>query len=358
MIAYIIDGTKQTVEIKGWLEIADDTKLRKSADRESYSVLTCVGDVAPFVREFDIVRLETKDGLIWGGVVEAQLTKGGENVIEITFAMDTDFIVNDVARAIYLINGEGNLTITVSNLFRSLFRKSSTTTPPYFDISPLRREYESTNVLGNIVFTDAQLPFSQALRQLYKQGIRPFFELVGNVIYLRLEKEVLPKIQLNLEDTLDYSIDLKNDTFNHLIAITMFGTTADMRVYYLDINGNVQVDTAINSNSQLTLPLKTKVQEFQPRENNTVNTDEQIEFIKNQSYPNSAMLSINRDYLFIDKFDTNIFRNLGREIELFLNDYNIKLRSVINEIEIVDGIINLTLGLSQTRLFDRLQKRR
>lgn len=357
MIAYIIDGTKQTVQLKGYLECSDSTPLRKSADREAFTTLICVGDIANLVREYDIVRLETRNGMFWGGVVEAKLTKGNENVVEITFAMDTDFILNDVPRFAYLMSGEGNLTTTISGLFWTLFRKSSTTTPPFFNINCLRREYETNQILGEIVFTDQQLPFSQVCRQLYKQGVRPYFELVGDVIYLRLEKDKLSKISINLEDTLDYSIDLKSDTFNHLIAVVMFGTTPSVNIYYIDSNGNVKTDANINAQSQLELPLKTKVQEFQPRDNNTVNIEEQIEFIKNQSYANNAMIKINQDYLYLDYFDPNIFRNLGREIELYLNDYNIKLRSVINEIEIKDNVIMLTMGLSQTRLFDRLRRR-
>lgn len=359
MIAYIVDGSLPYVNLKGWLEVADDTPIRQSCEQDAYSTLLAYGEIANLARESDIVKLETKNGIYWGGITEAELTKGDTDTVKITFGMGTDFIDSEVARVVYSsLANNGNVTSTVNVWFENMFKFAYASFPPEVDFAnPLRRVSEVPNVMGTFFFQDIQLPFSQAVRQLYKQGIRPIYTLDNDVINLSFESEKLAPISLNLEDVLDYQISLKNDTFNCVLPQINDGNIIYfINKLYLTNDGTVVDGASVLNREQLPFPSKVSVIEFNTRDDGSINYEEINNVLLNNSYNNSAVIKISRDYLFFDLFDPIIFRNLGREVELYLNEFDIKLRSVISEIEIMNGTITMKLGLSQTRLFDRLRR--
>lgn len=353
MILYVIDGTKPTIEIKGWLEASDDTPIRISSDRDAFSVIRCVGDCASYVREFDIIKIEHKGVVYWGGVVEASLTKKGQAIVEITFGMLLDFYNLDVDKhATTLASLSGRVNKILTYWFNSSFKYNA------FEWAvPIRRDETTTDVSGSFYFQDSQLPLNQAVRQLYKQGIRPKFIINTNTIKIDLDSEKLNDIEINLEDTLDYNISLKNDTFNVIKPLIKVksGEQDYVAKRFLGTDGIVR--DAITDINQVTLPMKVVIQEFEAENFSSINYNEIDNVLKSQSYGNSASIKISKDYFFFGIFDKNLMRNIGRECTLYLNEYDIKLRSVINEIEVVGDVINITLGLSQTRLFDRISRR-
>ncbi|MFV0394029.1 MAG: hypothetical protein ACK5LC_06495 [Coprobacillaceae bacterium] len=355
MILYVIDGSKNVISLKGWLEASDDTALRIAADREAYSTIEAVGDCANLVREFDIIKIESNHGIFWGGVTESELTKKGQKTVKITFGMWLDFINLDVDKITAEdIGFNGNVNQIITAWMNQMFKYNITDNGW---TSPLRRFYGDQNIKGIFWFQDNQLPFAQAFRQLYKQGICPLFRIEGNNIMIDLDYEKLQEISINMEDTLDYSVSLKNDVFNCVLPLIELkdGTKSFIAKRFLTPEGNVI--TNVTDISQIITPIKSVIETFSYDTYSSINYAEIDNFLTSQSYANNAVIKINKDYFFYDIFDSNIFRNIGREVRLYLNEYDINLRSVINEIEVKNDVITFTLGLSNTRLFDRIRRK-
>lgn len=352
MIGYIYDGSKDSLVLKGWTEFSDSTPLNKAASKESYSVIKLVGDVASQIKEFDIIQIENNDISLWGGIIEAVLTDSDVNSIEVTIALDTDWILADAFRqkgqpttetdmydwlyeqykSIYLFSGSGELLNTPIQMTK-------------FD--------DATSFSGFVIFNDLNLPYAQCCRQLLKQGIKFRYEIRNDYLYMIPYKDVLDPISLNLEGALKYTIQFSKDTINSLRVFTSSDTGEVFRqTLNLDRNGDIKVFQAIPQN-ELIRPIKQRTEVFDA----TTWSQDAINTLKNQQYENYVEIVINKDYLYYEWLFINDdpFYSLGREVRLYLPEYNYDVKSVIEEIEYTPEKIRIVFSQGSKRLFDKLK---
>ena len=350
MIGYIYDGSKSELSLKGWTEFSDSTPLTRAASKESYSVITLVGDIATQIKEFDLIQIENNDISLWGSIIEAVLTESDVNTIEVTIAISTDWILADAYRE----KGQPTTVVDMYDwLYEQykgiyLFDKDKLNTPIQFD------KFENkTNFDGYILFNDLNLPYAQCCRQLIKQGINFRYEIKDNYLYMIPYKKVLDPIELNLEDTLEYTIQFSKDTIN---SLRVFSEADEKQTFRYTLNltksGEIKVLQSMTQ-AEMIRPIKQRTEVFDAE----TWSQDAINTLKNQQYENYVEIIINKDYIYYDwlfKKD-NPFYSLGREVRLYLPQYNYDVKSVIEEIEYTDKKIRIVFSQGNRRLFDKIK---
>lgn len=353
MIGYIYDGSKSELVLKGWTEFSDTTPLTRAASKESYSVITLVGDVATQIKEFDLIQIENNNISLWGAVIEAVLTESDVNTIEATVALSTDWILADAYR-------EKGQPTTVKDMYDWLYEQYKSiflfekgkgeilNTPIQFNKFLDWEDFE-----GYILFNDLNLPYAQCCRQLIKQGINFKYVVRDDYLYMIPYKQVLDPVDLNLEDTLKYTIQFSKDTIN---SLRVFSEADEKQTFRYTLNltkeGQIKVFQSMEKD-ELIRPIKQRTEVFDAE----TWSQDAINTLKNQQYENYVEIIINKDYIYYDwlfKKD-DPFYSLGREVRLYLPEYNYDVKSVIEEIEFTDKKIRIVFSQGNRRLFDKIK---
>lgn len=352
MIGYIYDGSKSELSLKGWTEFSDSTPLTRAASKESYSVVTLVGDIATQIKEFDLIQIENNDISLWGAIIEAVLTESDVNTIEVTIALSTDWILAEAYRQKGQPTTETDMYDWLYEQYKSIFLfeqiEGNLNTP-----IQMTKFEDRTSFEGYVLFSDLALPYAQCCRQLIKQGINFKYEIRDNYLYMIPYKKVLEPIELNLEDTLKYTIQFSKDTIN---SLRVFSEADDKQTFRYTLNltksGEIKVLQSMTQ-EEMIRPIKQRTEVFDAE----TWTQDALNTLKNQQYENYVEIIINKDYIYYDwlfKKD-NPFYSLGREVRLYLPEYDYNVKSVIEEIEFTEKQIKIVFSQGNRRLFDKLK---
>lgn len=199
---------------------------------------------------------------------------------------------------------------------------------------------------GYVISPDGVLSYGQCIRQLLKQGYREQVTVTDSNIVITYVYD--PEIfEINSEDTVKTTVTLAKDTYNKYIIYNELDLT-DYKVAYLATDGTVSNSTVNldRSSGIVSGSAIVTVDDFSQAYVNNI--------LKQQAYSNSIELELIQDnYIYSFIFKSYIFNSLGSAIQFRYNG-NL-LNTYIDEIMVRGDLVRLKLGVSQTRLLDKLK---
>lgn len=358
MVAYIFDGAKTTLELKGMFIVQADTTISKSIKESNTSVLTILGDNILALENFDVVRLERSDGDIWGFITDIEIEKTSKDVANCQLHIDTDGMTGEM---VFTNGTQQNFGADMYLIHRQLFYN---TAPHTF-----MPDTQVTNFSGYWTAPDFTLDFAQAVRQLFRQGIKLKRQITNDnrIRYepYRHHAQNTDQFKINFDGVLDYSISYTKDT---LTSIRCYQKANDINYYmtvaFMHEDGTVSY---YEPNAPgIIKPIKTGTMIFERNEDESsdaftkrVNNEVRNELVT-QSYNNSIEMIVNMEtWIYRDIFfpkNEDLFFSLGNGGTLTLPNGN-KIKTIVSEISITDNVATIRFGLGSTRLFEILRRK-
>lgn len=357
MTVLVYDGKQSTLQIKAVLSCDPNTIISKSSSQERYSTMVLVGENANLCRKFDVIKIETNLYVEWGIIVEPTITDVVDKV-EVIVGIGTDGLISEAFN-------DGKVTKT--NMYSFL---QSQYDMLYKETTPHRMTLaDATTFSGYIITTDFDLPLAQMIRQLFRQGIKvDRYVASDNTLHFKpyrshSENQVI--FEINFDDVKEYEVEFSKDMIN---ALRVFGrapgdnTVPYFKISaYLNSSGSVVYSTGIAPTA--VLPIHSDIEVIQQETNESItNYDARIvetvnNILRNQAYSNYISITVDlndwiyRDFIFRHN---SLFDVLGDTGLITLKTGEV-LKTVINEIEIINETARLTFGLGNSRLFDRIK---
>lgn len=209
---------------------------------------------------------------------------------------------------------------------------------------------EDEPISGYIRNTDQYLPLGQCIRQLATQGVveRGSLSADGKNVVFNYTKPTREYV-INTEDTIKTIITFAKDTYTAYILINAEDLT-QRKYAVLRADGEIgitltQLDTSLSFIPKVEIVEASK---FTQEECNNA--------LRAQSYKNSIELTIlPNSYVFNGMLETNnIFSTIGTKLNVYLKSGEL-VRTTISEIELVNGVVKMVLGVSKTRFIDKLK---
>lgn len=366
MIAYVYDGSLPSLELVGLFEIPD-TPLERSIGEVTYSQITLNGENAYRLKNLDLVKIYTKFGEVWGFLLDIVHKKHYQETCTASLAIGTDGLINEESGVeIYTIDEHyenfsqllsgivGDETNSIGKPFYVLsYPLTENNTMPSFPTIKI----ESVFVI-NVMCLDAMA-----------QAAKFKLEVVGNRLQIAYYQDYAVRgitYQINLDDTIDYTINLSKDSFTTVKAA---GKEEEIRSIFYERASILKNGQIVNrpDKNQIYRPeiIKVITAEKEPDEthDNFLKRlqKEAKQELTNYAYNNSIEMIIDIDnylykgILFSDKVDP--FYYLGNSGELILPD-GTKLFTTISAISLQDNIAKITFGMSQKRTFQKIKRRK
>ena len=322
------------LELKGLVEITEPLEIERSCVQERYSTLELLLLDEFIIEQKDFIKIEHNGNILWGCLMEVDYDYHNNEIYDVTVGFGSDML---------------DLPMYIDSSFEkpNIFEYMRTEfLDKYQNTLPIRIK---GNGSGYIIAPDRFLPFSQSIRQLLRQNYEEsvYYENGYIVIEFSYNSEIK---QINLEDTIGCEISFSRDNINSVVAYRKAeDEETDSRFFqmakrYLTQDGQITADINQAIKPLSMLELIYTYDEY---------SIEKVEIeLRNLSYNNNIEIQISKDYIYNNIIYKDVFKTLGKKIDIFLNGKF--LPSVVNEIKIEDEIITIVFGQGSTRLFDRL----
>lgn len=331
MIAYIYS---YKLELKGLVEVAEPLEIERSCVQERYTTMELLLRDKFIVEQKDFIKLEHNGGILWGNLLEVDYDYHVNNIYEVTVGFGSDML--DLPMYI-------DSSFEKANIFEYMRAEFL---DKYMNTLPIKIRGSGK---GYIIAPDRFLPFSQAIRQLLRQNYEESVYYENG--YIIIEFSYNPEIkQINLEDTLECNISFSRDNINSVVAYRKAeDEETDTRFFQM-------AKRFLTHSGQITNNVHQSIKPLSMLELIYTYDEYSIEKVENElrslSYNNNIEMKISNDYIYKDIIDENIFKSLGKKVDIFINGNF--LPSIINEIKVENGIFTIVFGQGSTRLFDRI----
>lgn len=343
MNVYVYKGFGTSLVMRGMYSVANSStsNIARSltADRRFELTLLDSGTgVVTDIQHTDICKIEVNGLTLYGFIDSVTIDKAKPGLVVCSIGLGAEGIGGfDGDLLIDNLNTQPNIISYVALQFNKLYQDN----PRPIDIVGTGSGY--------IRASDNLLPFGQIVRQLLSQGFKEYITIANGRLQIEFKSRAR-NYNIRVEDVLTYKLELDKSIPTRLMLYNGDNLSVSPIIVYLKKNGTIGT-----YDSNIVTPITTKCEKVSYDE---FSLDTAIKILALETYNNSVDITFRSTndgtyesrYAYDYILEANPFNTLGTKITIYMGDK--QLISIVNEVELREGVVRLVFGLSKDRIFD------